>query len=72
MKFTLFLYCTSLSQYATVKVFAQDHRNDLLVNALGLVTGILGGRLASWVDPVGSIVIALIILTSWVTTLIGT
>ncbi|ORY90535.1 cation efflux family-domain-containing protein [Syncephalastrum racemosum] len=69
VKFCLFLYCSSLSQFSTAKVFAQDHRNDILVNALGLVTGILGSRLAGWVDPLGSIIIALIILKSWTSTL---
>jgi divalent metal cation (Fe/Co/Zn/Cd) transporter len=50
---------------------AQDHRNDLLVNSLGLTTGIIGSRVANWVDPVGSIIIALIILRSWVSTMFG-
>jgi hypothetical protein len=52
-------------------VLAQDHRNDILVNSLGLLTGILGSRLAGWVDPIGCIVIALIIMRSWISTLIG-
>ncbi|KAG2198154.1 hypothetical protein INT46_000591 [Mucor plumbeus] len=49
---------------------AQDHRNDLFVNGLGLTTVIVGSRIASWVDPVGSIVIALVILHSWTCTLL--
>ncbi|KAG2219045.1 hypothetical protein INT45_008889 [Circinella minor] len=69
VKFCLYLYCVSLSQYSSAKVFAQDHRNDLLVNGLGIVTGILGSRLAGWVDAAGSIIIALIILQSWSFTL---
>ncbi|CDS07873.1 hypothetical protein LRAMOSA01822 [Lichtheimia ramosa] len=70
VKFLLFIYCSTLSQYSSAKVFAQDHRNDILVNGLGLLTGILGSRLAGWVDPTGSIIIALIILRSWTSTLI--
>ncbi|KAF7730294.1 hypothetical protein EC973_002538 [Apophysomyces ossiformis] len=70
VKLLLYLYCVTLSQYSSAKVLAQDHRNDLFVNSLGLTMGILGSRLAGWVDPIGSIVIALIILRSWVSTLI--
>ncbi|KAI9261448.1 putative metal tolerance protein 3 [Phascolomyces articulosus] len=70
VKFCLFLYCVTLSQYSSARVFAQDHRNDLLVNGLGITTGILGSRMAGWVDAAGSIIIAVIILRSWVSTLI--
>lgn len=65
----LYIYCQSISQFNSARVLAQDHRNDLLVNGLGLTTGIIGSRVAAWVDPVGSIVIALIILRSWTSTL---
>ncbi|ORZ14691.1 cation efflux family-domain-containing protein [Absidia repens] len=70
VKLLLYIYCVSLSHHSSAKVLAQDHRNDLLVNALGLLTGIIGTRLASWVDPAGCILIALIILISWINTLI--
>jgi len=69
-KVLLFLYCSSLASHQSARVLAQDHRNDILVNSLGLLTGILGTKLAGWVDPVGCIVIALIIMRSWVSTLI--
>jgi divalent metal cation (Fe/Co/Zn/Cd) transporter len=71
VKLVLYLYCVTLSHHSSAKVLAQDHRNDLLVNGLGLVTGTIGTKLAGWVDPLGCIIIALIILTSWVSTLIG-
>ncbi|SAL99513.1 hypothetical protein [Absidia glauca] len=70
VKLVLYLYCVTLSHHSSAKVLAQDHRNDLLVNGLGLVTGTIGTKLAGWVDPLGCIIIALIILTSWVSTLI--
>jgi len=69
-KALLFLYCTSLASHQSARVLAQDHRNDILVNSLGLTAGILGSRLVGWVDPVGCIIIALIIMRSWVSTLI--
>ncbi|KAG2195665.1 hypothetical protein INT47_002904 [Mucor saturninus] len=69
VKLLLYIYCKTISQFSSARVLAQDHRNDLLVNGLGLTTGIVGSRVAAWVDPVGSIVIALIILHSWTSTL---
>lgn len=70
VKLALYIYCQSLSHFSSAKVLAQDHRNDLLVNGLGLTTGIVGSKVAYWVDPVGSIIIALIILRSWTSTLL--
>ncbi|KAI7889273.1 cation efflux family-domain-containing protein [Mucor mucedo] len=69
VKLLLYIYCKTISQFSSARVLAQDHRNDLLVNGLGLTTGIVGSRVAAWVDPVGSIVIAVIILHSWTSTL---
>ncbi|KAI8095688.1 cation efflux family-domain-containing protein [Thamnidium elegans] len=69
VKLLLYIYCKTLSQFSSARVLAQDHRNDLLVNSLGLTTGIVGSKVAGWVDPVGSIVIAIIILQSWTSTL---
>ncbi|KAI8098017.1 cation efflux family-domain-containing protein [Gilbertella persicaria] len=70
VKLILYVYCKTLSSFSSAKILAQDHRNDLLVNGLGLTTGIVGSRIAPWVDPAGSIIIALIILQSWVITLL--
>ncbi|RUP44291.1 hypothetical protein BC936DRAFT_149673 [Jimgerdemannia flammicorona] len=64
-KVFLYLYCFALRQYSSAKVLAQDHRNDLLVNSLGLTTALLSGRITWWIDPVGAIIVALIILRSW-------
>ncbi|KAI9288007.1 cation efflux family-domain-containing protein [Umbelopsis sp. AD052] len=69
-KAVLYLYCRSLASHQSARVLAQDHRNDILVNSLGLLTGILGSKLAGWVDPAGCILIALIIMRSWIATLI--
>ncbi|KAG2175094.1 hypothetical protein INT44_007572 [Umbelopsis vinacea] len=69
-KALLYLYCRSLASHQSARVLAQDHRNDILVNSLGLLTGILGSKLAGWVDPAGCILIALIIMRSWISTLI--
>ncbi|KAF9163891.1 hypothetical protein DFQ26_002048 [Actinomortierella ambigua] len=66
-KLGLYLYCKTLRQYNTAAILAQDHQNDLFVNGFGLMASLLS-RNAWWLDPVGAIVISLIILRSWVVT----
>ncbi|TPX42491.1 hypothetical protein SeMB42_g05106 [Synchytrium endobioticum] len=68
IKFILLLYCSALSSYPSAKILAQDHRNDLGVNTIGILTTVLGSQLAAWIDPAGAILIALIILRSWAVT----
>jgi len=67
-KFLLFLYCNWLKRYPSAKVLAQDHRNDLFVNSFGLTAAILANHFYWWIDPIGAIVVALIILRSWAAT----
>lgn len=43
-----------------------DHRNDIAVNIFGLVMAVTGERFVWYLDPIGAICIALIILFSWV------
>ncbi len=43
-----------------------DHRNDIVVNLFGLIMSIVGDRFVWYLDPVGAICIALLILFSWV------
>ena len=59
------------TQSVSVEAYAQDHRNDVVTNSVG-VAAIL---LAAWkpehlalLDPVGAIVIALWIICSWMST----
>ncbi|KAF9432351.1 hypothetical protein BGZ76_010932 [Entomortierella beljakovae] len=66
-KLGLFIYCNALSQYNSANILAQDHRNDLIVNGFGLFASLLS-RYCWWLDPVGAIIVALIILRSWVWT----
>ncbi|KAI1320951.1 hypothetical protein EDD11_009274 [Mortierella claussenii] len=66
-KLCLFIYCKALSQYNSADILAKDHRNDLVVNGFGLIASLLS-RFCWWLDPAGAIVVALIILRSWVWT----
>ena len=65
-KLVLFCYCYSLRHtYSQVMILWRDHRNDLPVNAFGLFTSVAGSKLAWWVDPLGAIVIGLVIAVAW-------
>lgn len=67
-KFCLFCYCFWLRRYPAARIFFIDHRNDLAVNVFGLIMSIVGDRFVWYLDAVGAICIALLILFSWVST----
>lgn len=60
------VYCFFLRRYPSVHVFFIDHRNDIVVNIFGLIMSIVGDRFVWYLDPIGAICIALLILFSWV------
>ncbi|TGJ83536.1 hypothetical protein E0Z10_g5241 [Xylaria hypoxylon] len=64
-KSSLMLYCLFYRRYPSVHVFYIDHRNDIVVNSFGLTLSIIGNRVAWFVDPIGAIIIAVLILSSW-------
>ncbi|KAI9791401.1 MAG: hypothetical protein M1816_003968 [Peltula sp. TS41687] len=69
VKFLLFLYCSTLrNKYSQVWVLWEDHRNDLFINGLGLVTSVGGTRWGAWIDPAGAIFLSLIIAALWIHT----
>ncbi|KAK7968023.1 uncharacterized protein PG986_002300 [Apiospora aurea] len=65
-KATLMLYCFAYRKHASVHVFFVDHRNDIAVNTFGLIMAVVGERFVWYLDPIGAILIALLILFSWV------
>ncbi|KAI1387268.1 uncharacterized protein F4822DRAFT_277886 [Hypoxylon trugodes] len=65
-KGSLMLYCLTYRKYPSVHVFFVDHRNDIVVNIFGLVMSVVGDRFVWYLDPIGAICIALLILFSWV------
>ncbi|PSR79202.1 cation efflux family-domain-containing protein [Coniella lustricola] len=68
-KFVLFLYTWALKdKYSQVDILWQDHRNDLLINGFGIMTSVGGAKLAWWLDPMGSILISLIVSFNWLRT----
>ncbi|KAH7392934.1 cation efflux family-domain-containing protein [Pyrenochaeta sp. MPI-SDFR-AT-0127] len=64
-KGSLCIYCFIYRRYPAVHVFFIDHRNDIVVNAFGLAMSIVGSRVVWYVDPIGAILIGLLILVSW-------
>lgn len=68
-KLTLFVYCYSLrNQYSQIKILWEDHRNDLMINGVGLLTSIGGSKLRWWIDPMGAIILSFLIAFLWLRT----
>ncbi|KAI2471859.1 hypothetical protein F4781DRAFT_61412 [Annulohypoxylon bovei var. microspora] len=65
-KLGLFFYCWGLKdKYSQVNILWQDHRNDLLINGFGVLTSVGGSKLAWWIDPMGALIMSLIISAAW-------
>lgn len=43
-----------------------DHRNDIVVTGFGLIMSVVGDKFIWYLDPIGAICIALLILVSWI------
>jgi len=68
-KLCLFLYCWALrNKYSQIRILWEDHRNDLFINGFGLLTSVLGSKIAWWIDPAGAIVLSLLIAFLWTRT----
>ncbi|KIM47677.1 hypothetical protein M413DRAFT_206541 [Hebeloma cylindrosporum] len=66
VKFLLFVYSYSLRKYSSqVQVLWQDHRNDLWMNAFGILMSTGGSKLRWYLDPMGAIIIGLGVIISW-------
>ncbi|KAM5356390.1 hypothetical protein ACJ41O_003036 [Fusarium nematophilum] len=71
-KFALFLYCWALKdKYSQVNILWQDHRNDLLINGFGILTSVGGAKLLWWIDPMGAILLSVLISCIWLRTAFG-
>ncbi|KAF2243186.1 hypothetical protein BU26DRAFT_554755 [Trematosphaeria pertusa] len=64
-KACLCVYCFLYRRYPSVHVFFVDHRNDIVVNVFGLTMSIVGSRIVWYLDPIGAILIGVLILCSW-------
>ncbi|RMZ78348.1 hypothetical protein DV738_g3907, partial [Chaetothyriales sp. CBS 135597] len=68
-KVVLFLYCWALrNQYSQVRILWEDHRNDLFINGFGILTSVGGSKLRWWIDPMGAIILSVLISVLWLHT----
>lgn len=68
-KVALFFYTWMLKdKYSQIDILWQDHRNDVLINGFGILTSVGGAKLAWWIDPMGAILISLIVSSAWLRT----
>ncbi|KAJ1739940.1 hypothetical protein LPJ68_004229 [Coemansia sp. RSA 1086] len=65
VKLAMMVYCWLLRRHPEARVFATDHRNDLILNSFGLTTALLGTHIAWYIDPIGGLVVGLFIMHSW-------
>ncbi|KAI2608497.1 uncharacterized protein GGS25DRAFT_279600 [Hypoxylon fragiforme] len=71
-KLALFFYCWGIKdKYSQVDILWQDHRNDLLINGFGVLTSVGGSKLAWWLDPMGAIILSVLISCIWGHTAFG-
>ncbi|KAK5727176.1 hypothetical protein LTR15_003069 [Elasticomyces elasticus] len=68
-KLTLFFYCWALrNKYSQIRILWEDHRNDLFINGVGLMTSVGGSKLRWWIDPMGAIILSVLISFLWMRT----
>lgn len=68
-KFVLFAYCWTLrNQYSQIRILWEDHRNDLLINGFGILTSVGGSKLRWWIDPMGALILSVLIVVLWLKT----
>ncbi|KAJ5624884.1 hypothetical protein N7510_001193 [Penicillium lagena] len=65
-KLVLFLYCWTLrNRVSQIRILWEDHRNDLLINGFGILTSVGGSKLHWWIDPMGAIMLSVLISCLW-------
>ena len=68
-KLTLFFYCWGIkAEYSQVRILWEDHRNDLFINGFGILTSVGGSKLKWWLDPMGAIILSVLISCLWLHT----
>ena len=72
VKALLFVYCYPLRHsYSQVYILWEDHRNDIIINGVGLCTSILGSKIRWYIDPIGAICLAILIMGLWAKTAVS-
>ncbi|XP_057831675.1 metal tolerance protein 11 isoform X1 [Cryptomeria japonica] len=64
VKSLLAIYCHSFKN-ELLKLYAQDHLSDIIINVIGLLAAILANKVFWWVDPAAAILLWLYIVKTW-------
>ncbi|CDM34743.1 hypothetical protein DTO013E5_3340 [Penicillium roqueforti] len=65
-KLALFFYCWALrNQVSQIRILWEDHRNDLFINGFGILTSVGGSKLRWWIDPMGAIILSVLVSGLW-------
>ena len=68
-KLALYCYCWALRKvYSQIHILWEDHRNDMIINGIGLFTAAGGAKIRWWIDPAGAIALSVLISALWLTT----
>ncbi|KAL9053620.1 MAG: hypothetical protein Q9162_004648 [Coniocarpon cinnabarinum] len=68
---TLLLCNRAVKNVNPRKFPASLSRNDIIINGVGLCTSILGSKIRWYIDPIGAICLALLIITLWLRTAVA-
>lgn len=63
-KASLYVYCKTIP-HDGVQALAQDHLNDCIANSMSFVTVLIAQHAVWWIDPMGGIIIACLIMKNW-------
>ena len=70
IKAALHVYCKRVAEKtnsSAVETYAEDHRNDVLTNSLGLLGGYLAAKVHGmwWIDPLIALILSLFVAYNW-------
>lgn len=70
IKLFLAIYCFTFRKHSSqLEMLWQDNRNDCFEYGFAIFTSAAGAKLKWWVDPAGAMLIALVIIATWIGTL---
>ncbi|PVV05012.1 hypothetical protein BB560_000469 [Smittium megazygosporum] len=70
-KISFYFVCRNYKDNMSARVLMIDSRNDFFVNSFGLMTALSGRYLKWWIDPLGCLCAAIIILRQWILEAVG-
>lgn len=69
IKVALAVYCFIFRRYSSqLEMLWEDNRNDCFEYGFAIFTSAAGSKLKWWVDPAGALLIALVIICTWIGT----